>query len=351
MMIATQNNTATDPLTLEQSETIDSLTVRTWVGQSNSESIRFALDSEYGSVTISSPDDRVSFSFDSVHYGESLDYPADGTIGPVVYVKSTASIYQTDETVDTTITIGSESFPLILLFSGTNDGDESESPFIRYQDSKSRIIRDKFDTLSEVVTLIKYEPREYDPCGTNPYGLNERNNRTIAEKNNPDNESYWTKTPYRARAFVGTRSISEALYYDQDSPFPSAPYEDRSRIAIDPEFDGFDPVVISAKIAIDQLNPDETAYRQTVWTLVRNNEEYHLQNVSRQSYFKGSFLYYFSDLILIQYPGAGSRESYLPWNIVFDAESKPVGYLRSFTTGHVPLVDCSEYGSPYWSLE
>lgn len=156
-LIATQNPTATDTDQLTLSDLLDSLTLHTWVGQSASQTIRFAIESEYGSVSLTCPDDRVSFSLDSVHYAESVDY------------------------------------------------------------------------------------------------------------------------------------------------------------------------------------------RQTVWTLVRHDQEYHLQNVNQQTYFRGSFLYFYSELVRVQYPAAGSRESYLPWSIIYDAESKPIDYVRSFAVGHAGEVDCSEY--------
>ena len=48
-------------------------------------------------------------------------------------------------------------------------------------------------------------------------------------------------------------------------------------------------------------------------------------------YFAGQFLYYLADLQRVNYPGAGSGVSFLPWNQLYDVRGKLIDYVRSFS--------------------
>ena len=95
------------------------------------------------------------------------------------------------------------------------------------------------------------------------------------------------------------------------------------------------------------LSVQTFAFQHTQFTVKRNEGEYSLVNIRKQSYYKGQFLFYTCDLIRINYPGIGSDVGFLPWNQLYNQDGKVIQYVKSWSRMDRSDPYCGDPYDPY----
>lgn len=333
----TANKTTTDA---SKAESITSIDLQTYAGQSDTVSFRIGNRGESESILLYSSDPNLSFSFhDSRGYAPALDYVApSGRVGETVFLKVTAPLDAIEgmrissiNTTDAELSLGVNYF-----LASTDQGDTEVSKIERFTGSETINILEQFENEGEAVVLTRYDPLpKPNLCDSPTEPMSPRaweSRYDVAEWCNPGNPSvgYELVDTYATKAFIGDQSLDQNTIHDFIAG--ELNYQDENRILLPPDFEGFNPKPIHKKVPFGRGVTFQTqAYQRTVWTVERDNGTYGLLNIRQSKYFRGQFLCFVADLARVNFPGVESSVGWLPWNILFDTHGKQIHYVKSWS--------------------
>ncbi|HNQ22454.1 MAG TPA: collagen-like protein [Phycisphaerae bacterium] len=335
MIFFTSNQTTTDAAAVGAGELLTALAVKAWAGQagepasfrignSGAEAVNLALYATSLSIELSS---------DKRYWGPALNYSvAAGKVGDTVYVRALATIDELERDETAYIIADAERLQIDFYLAPVNEIDTEKSQGYKYAGENTAEVRQFFDSDGEAVRIIEYQPLPKPDRSELESGyVVDLSLYSPREWCNPFNEVVgFTRHEYFTRAFVGDREeLKNASYNLRDL---NLTYSDHMAILLPHDFPGFDPTPRKTLVPFSEVAPDQWGYQGTTFTILRDDGEYALRNIRRVGFFKGQILFWYCELIRVQYASGASVDSFLPWNEILDREWKTIAVVPEWST-------------------
>ena len=322
------------------SERVTSIDLQTYAGQTDTTTFRIGNDGDSTSnFLLYSTDPNVTLSLNSARgFAPALDYGVgSGAVGSTVHVKLSAPLDPTEGDRSGQIIAGNDLILSVNYFlASTNEGDTEDSQAFRFAGDETFNILDQFNTEGEAVEIYRYDPITKPILLSDPLkavssdvfaSLNDP-----AEMCNPKNSivGYRQLENFPTKAFIGDQDLDQNDLHDILNG--RIVYSDVTRLLLPPDFQGFNPKPVHKRVMFaGGISFQTPVFQQTQWTIKRNDGEYGLTNIRKQTYFKGQFLFYSADLARVNYPGIGSDVGFLPWNQLYNEDGKIVHVVKSWS--------------------
>jgi hypothetical protein len=317
-------------------ERVSSITMQTYAGQSDKTQFRIGNDDEEATILIYSTDPNLTLSLNEARgYAPALDLTVpSGRVGSTIYVMLTAPLDCEEGERTGALVADGHVLSVNYFLASTHEGDTTKPAGERFAGQDTVNIHEQFESYGEAVLLYRFDPTSKPtspPTGAISNDLFD-SWYDSGEWCNPYNPfvGYNYRGAYPTKCFIGDRSLRIDTLIDYSRA--DLTFEDESRILIPAFFEGFNPSPYHAIVPFGSGITSQThAYQQTVWTIKRDDTEFALLNIRKQTYFRGQFLFYVADLAEVNYPGASSTEGFLPWNQLYNSDGKVIEYVKPFS--------------------
>lgn len=321
--------------------------MQSYAGQTDQTEFRIGADISGVNTLVYSTDPNIEMSFnDARGFAPALTYSVGaGAVGSTIFVKLSAPLDPTEGDRTSQIIAGNEVLSVAYFLASTNQGDTERSPADRFLGTETINILEQFQIEGESVIVYRHDPiPKPTEVPTTAVSIDRfASLNDPAEWCNPNNpiSGYILQDVYPTKVFIGDQDLTVDTLHDYLAG--TLTFSDVSRILLPPDFSGFNPSAVRKQVAFGSgITTQTPAFQRTQWTIKRNNAEYALLNIRKQSYFRGQFLYFIADLARVNYPGADSTDGFLPWNQLYDVDGKIIQYVKPWSR----VERCDPY-NPY----
>lgn len=318
------------------SEKVTSINLQTYAGQTDLIEFRIG-SSTTQDLLVYSTDPNITMSYNEARgFAPALDYSVGvDTVGSTIFVKLSSPLNPVEGDRSGQIIAGNEILSVNYFLASTHEGDTTTSPAERFAGDETFNILDQFDIEGEAVIVYRYDPITKPIFGDPVKAVSSDVFASLAdpaEMCNPKNSivGYRLIDSYPTKSFIGDQDLDQNTLHDFLNG--GLVFSDVSRILLPPDFQGFNPKPLHKRVMFaGGISFQTPVFQHTQFSIKRNDGEYALLNIRKQSYFKGQFLFYSADLARINYPGIGSDEGFLMWNQLYDEHGKIVHYVKSWS--------------------
>jgi hypothetical protein len=332
----TTNLLTTVASNVPSSERVTSISMQSYAGQDDQTVFRIGNDTTNATMLVYSTDPNITISYNEARgFAPALNYTVEGgCVGSTIFVKLSSPLDPIEGDRTGQIVVGSEILSVSYFLASTHEGNTNRSPAERFAGTETFNLLEQFEIEGEAVVIYRYDPIS-KPLGCPEVAVSSDVFASLndpAEMCNPRNTivGYRLVETYPTKAFIGDQDLDQNTLHDFLRG--GIVFSDTTRILIPPEFQGFNPKPLHKRVMFaGGITFQTPTFQHTQFTLKRNDGEYSLTNIRKQSYFKGQFLFYSADLARINYPGVGSDVGFLPWNQLYDEHGKIVHYVKSWS--------------------
>lgn len=321
------------------SERVTSINMESYAGQDDENEFRIGNDGTTTSdILVYTTDPNITISLNSARgFAPGLNYSVEaGAVGSTIFVKLSAPLDPVEGDRIGNIFAGNDILSISYFLASTHESDTDRPPIERFLGTETVNILDQFENEGEAIVIYRYDPIEKPLFGSPLKAVSSDLFASLVDPGemcNPKNTivGYRLAETYPTKAFVGDEDLEQNFLHDFTNR--NLIYSDTTRVLLPPDFSGFDPKPLHKRVMFaGELTFQTLAFQHTQFTLKRNDGEYSLANIRKQSYYRGQFLFYIADLARINYPGVGSPDGFLPWNQLYDERGKIIHYVKSWST-------------------
>ncbi len=332
----TLNKLTDDVSELQPSELITSTQLVTYVGSQDVVCLRIAnFGDKDATLDVTSISPFINVSRDKQRgYSQTLTISVAGQkVSECVFIRLLPSIEMAEVNASTTLNIGNDIFTVNYFVAGVNEGETSVAFSDRFSTEKTDQITSLIEKAGDVTHLIRFIPNN------KPLAPNQTKRMSIAGHSSLYDVAQWCSPAnptvgYRAshfyvKAFVGAEELVSNMLHNYVTN--GLEFGDHTQIIIPASFVGFLNGFNEKRVLFySGLTTPQLAFQHTCWAIKRNDGYYHLSNLKRLMFFNSVLLAWSADLVRINEPGASSDVGYLPWNILYGLDRKPVDYIKPF---------------------